>query len=152
MLMRMSCHSALVSPVQCAAYEPDPRNVDLRVATEGGTGVGWGRGSGVARAQVWVGLGAGLGQGEGRVVWRAGAGPGRGWRWAGSAFLCGRGPAARSWQPDRMRLAAGQLSTGEHPGLAMGYATTGCWYQWAGNLFQNRTSVPALSTLRASPY
>ena len=137
MLMRMSCHSALVSPVQCAAYEPDPRNVDLREATEGGRGVGWGRGSDVARAQVWVGLRAGA-WAEGGVVGRAGAGPGRGWGWAGSAFLCGRAPAARSRQPDRMRLAAGQLSTGNPPWAGEG-AATGCW--WGGLATFMRTGL-----------
>ena len=57
MLMRMSCHSALVSPVQCAAYEPDPRNVDLRVAAGGG--------------RAWLGTGLGCGSGSG-LGWGSG--------------------------------------------------------------------------------
>lgn len=61
MLMRMSVHSELVSPVQCAAYEPEPRNEDLRARTgkRGRVGMGyWGGlrvGLGSGRAWVWTG-------------------------------------------------------------------------------------------------
>ena len=61
MLMRMSVHSELVSPVQCAAYEPEPRNEDLRGRTgeRGRLGMGfWGGlrvGLGLGRAWVWTG-------------------------------------------------------------------------------------------------
>lgn len=54
MLMRMSVHSEFVSPVQCAAYEPEPRNEDLRAHTgeRGRLGMGF-------RGGLRVGLGSG---------------------------------------------------------------------------------------------
>jgi len=107
MLMRMSVHSELVSPVQCAAYEPEPRNVDLRAAAGGRAG-GWGRGSG-------LGLGSGAWAAPGD--WGQG-GAGRGWT-IGEARCTGRksrrGAAWARGEPLGGRAGGGGAARLLHP-------------------------------------